>query len=56
VRALAASLPGRSVATVGFATTAPDAPLFLAAREGEPLVASLAGNEYELPADWPPER
>jgi hypothetical protein len=53
VRALAGLLPGRSVATVGFATTDPDEPLFLAARRGEALVASLAGHEYELPADWP---
>jgi hypothetical protein len=53
VRAVAELLPGRSVATVGFATSDPDAPLFLAAREGEALVASLAGEEYELPADWP---
>jgi hypothetical protein len=53
VRALSGLLPGRSVATVGFATNEPEVPLFLAAREGEALVASLAGDEYELPADWP---
>jgi hypothetical protein len=53
VRALAGLLPGRSVATVGFATTEPEEPLYLAAREGDAIVASLAGHEYELPADWP---
>ncbi|HEY2636972.1 MAG TPA: hypothetical protein VGI54_06255 [Solirubrobacteraceae bacterium] len=53
VRDLAARLGGRSVVTVGFATTEPDAPLFLAARPGEPLVASLAEAEYELPEGWP---
>jgi hypothetical protein len=53
VRAGAAAFGGRSVVTVGFATSDPDAPLFLAAREGDPLVASLADAEYELPPDWP---
>jgi len=53
VRAAAELFPGGSVLTVGFATSEPDVPLFLAARRGEPLVVSLGDAEYEMPADWP---
>ena len=55
VRDLAALFPGRSVLTVGFESTDPERPLFLAARRGEPMVASLGEDEYELPPGWPPE-
>jgi hypothetical protein len=53
VRAAAELFPGQSVLTVGFATSEPAAPLFLAVRRGEPLVVSLGEAEYEMPADWP---
>jgi hypothetical protein len=55
VRESASLLPGRSVLTVGFATTSPDVPVYLAARGDEPLVLSLGDAEYELPAGWPGE-
>ena len=55
VRESALALPGQSVLTVGFATTAEDVPLYLAARGDEPLVLSLGDAEYELPAGWPGE-
>jgi len=45
--------PGRSVLTVGFETTDPETPLFIAARRGDPVVLSLAGDEYEMPDGWP---
>ncbi len=53
VRDAAATFPGDSVLTVGFETTVAGAPLFLAARRGEPLVVSLGEAEYEMPANWP---
>lgn len=53
VRDVGELFPGRSVLTVGFETTDPDTPLFIAARRGDPLVLSLAGDEYEMPAGWP---
>jgi len=53
VRGTAALFPGRSVLTVGFATTDPEAPLYLAAREGEPMVMALGEDQYELPAGFP---
>ncbi len=55
VRDSALALPGRSVLTVGFATTAEDVPVYLTARAGEPLVLSLGDDEYELPEGWPGE-
>lgn len=54
VRDTAALFPGVSVLTVGFESTDPDRPLFLAARRDEPMVASLGDDEYELPPGWPP--
>jgi hypothetical protein len=46
---LAASLGGRSVATVQFATTDPDAPLAVSARTGEPPVFALGEETFALP-------
>jgi hypothetical protein len=53
VRDTAALFPGDSVLTVGWETNEPAAPLFLAARHGEPLVVALGDAEYELPPGWP---
>jgi hypothetical protein len=53
VRDVAATFGGGSVLTVGWETNEPAAPLFLAARPGEPLVVSLGEAEYELPPGWP---
>lgn len=53
VRDTATLFPGRSVLTVGFPTTEPDVPLFLAAREGESMVMALGDAQYELPAGFP---
>jgi hypothetical protein len=50
VLALARALGGRSVATATFATRDPDAPLTLAAREGEPVVLDIAGRHFTFPA------
>jgi hypothetical protein len=49
VRAAARLFGERSVLTVAYATSDPDAPLFVAARGEEPLVISLGGREWELP-------
>lgn len=54
VRALAESFPGRSVLVVSFATSDPETPLQLAARDGEPLVLLLGEEAFEMGADWPP--
>jgi hypothetical protein len=48
LRGLLAVLPGRSVATVEFATVDPDTPFALAARHGEPVVAALGDRELTL--------
>jgi hypothetical protein len=53
VRDVVAGFPGDSVLTVGWQTNEPTAPLYLAARSGEPLVVSLGEAEYELPPGWP---
>lgn len=53
VRDTAALFPGRSVLTVGFETSDPETPLFLAARRGEPMVLVLGDAQYELPAGFP---
>jgi hypothetical protein len=49
VRELAACLPGRSVLTVGFKTSDPEEPLFIAARDGEPAVLTFGEAQFELP-------
>jgi hypothetical protein len=46
---LAATLGGRSVATVQFATSDPDAPLAVSARHGEPPVFALGDETFALP-------
>jgi hypothetical protein len=53
VRDLVDAFPGRSVLTVAFATTDPDAPLHLAARSGEPMVLAIGEEQYEMDASWP---
>ena len=53
VRELAGSLPGRSVLTVEFETTDPQAPLTIAARAGEPVVLVLGEQQFEMPTGWP---
>jgi hypothetical protein len=50
VRALADSLPGRTVVTATFATSDPDTPLHLSARTGDPLVLGLGDEQFELRA------
>ena len=50
VRATALLFGGRSVFTAAFASSDPDEPLFIAARGSEPVVVSLGGQEWELPA------
>jgi hypothetical protein len=54
VRELAQGYPGRSVLTVQWETTDPDAPLTIAARRGEPLVIALGAQPFPLPEGWPP--
>jgi hypothetical protein len=49
VTALARVLGGRSVATATFATRDPEAPLTVAAREGEPVVLDIAGRQFTFP-------
>ncbi|MGZ4150415.1 MAG: hypothetical protein ACXVQJ_10270, partial [Actinomycetota bacterium] len=46
---LAAGLGGRSVATVQFQTSDPDAPLAVSARAGEPPVFALGEETFALP-------
>ncbi|HEV7460668.1 MAG TPA: hypothetical protein VGN78_09035 [Solirubrobacteraceae bacterium] len=46
---LAAALGGRSVATVQFQTSNPDAPLAVSARPGEPPVFALGDETFGLP-------
>lgn len=53
VHDLARSLGGRSVLTVEFATTDPEAPLVIAARSGEPIELALGAEQFTMPADWP---
>jgi hypothetical protein len=47
--ALARAYGGRSVASAEFATSEPDMSIALAARDGEPLVISAGGRDFELP-------
>ena len=54
VRELAQAFPGRSVLALTFATTDPETPLTIAAREGDPLVLGLGEDEqFEMPPGWP---
>ncbi|MGI8580332.1 MAG: hypothetical protein ACR2K9_07285 [Solirubrobacteraceae bacterium] len=48
IRDAAALFPGRTVLTVGFETSDPGTPMFLAAREGEPMVVALGERQFEL--------
>lgn len=53
VQESAALFPARSVLMVGFESTEPEHPVFLAARQDEPLVLSVGDEEYEMPPGWP---
>jgi hypothetical protein len=53
VRELSRGLPGRSVLTVEWATTDPDAPLTVAARGEDPMVLAIGAEPFEMPAGWP---
>jgi len=53
VRELARQLGGRSVLTVEWQTTDPDAPLVIAARGDEPLLLVIGEEDFAMPADWP---
>jgi hypothetical protein len=55
VKESGALFPERSVLMVGFESTEPEAPVYLAARQGEPLVLSVGEAEYEMPPEWPGE-
>ena len=48
VLALARAFGGMTVATAEFATSDPDLPITLAAREGEPVVLGAGDAQYEL--------
>jgi hypothetical protein len=50
VEALIAHLPDRSVAVAFYATTDPELPLGLAARQGEPTVLTIGEQQYHLPS------
>jgi hypothetical protein len=54
VRELARRYPGRSVLTVQWPTSDPEAPLAIAARPGEPLVIALGQLQFPMPEGWPP--
>jgi hypothetical protein len=53
VRALAATLGGRSVALVRFPATDGETPFALAARDGEGLVVVIGDDQYEMDPGWP---
>lgn len=53
VLALAGAFGGRSVATLQIPTREPAWPLSLAARAGEPVVASVGGGQFAFPEGWP---
>ena len=48
VSALAAGFGGRTVATAEFATSDPETPITIAAREGEPPLLEAGGEQFEL--------
>jgi hypothetical protein len=49
VKAVAQALGGRSVASAEFATSDPELPITIAARPGEPVLLSVADEQFELP-------
>jgi hypothetical protein len=51
VLALARAFGGLSVASVDFATRDPDAPITIAARDGEPLVVASGDKRFTLPLE-----
>jgi hypothetical protein len=53
LRALAATLGGRSVALVRFPTLDGETPFALAAREGEALVVVIGDEQFEMAPEWP---
>jgi hypothetical protein len=53
MRSLIALFPGRSVLTATFPTADEEVPFHLAVRIGDPIVASLGGQQFELPLGWP---
>ena len=53
VRELSRRLGGRSVLTVEWTTSDPDAPLTLAARGDDPVVVALGDETFEMPPGWP---
>jgi len=53
VRDLGALFGGRSAVSVEWPTTDPEAPLTLASRAGEPMVAALGDAQFDLPDGWP---
>jgi hypothetical protein len=50
VEALAGHLGGRSVAIAFYPTTAPELPLGIAARVGEPSIVTIGEQQFELPS------
>lgn len=50
-RGLAGLLGRRSVAMIQVATTSPELPLSVTAREGEPVVVTIGDEAFELPGD-----
>jgi hypothetical protein len=53
VRELAGLFGGHSVVTAVFETDDDDVPLVVAARSGEPLLLSLADEQFPMPDGWP---
>ena len=53
MRSLVALFPGRSVLTATFPTADEQVGFHLAVRTGDPIVASLGGQQFELPPGWP---
>ncbi len=53
MRALIALFPGRSVLTATFPTADESTPFHLAVRSGDPIVAALGKQQFEMPPGWP---
>ncbi len=53
MRDLIALFPGRSVLTATFPTTDHETPFHLAVRGGEPIIAALGKQQFEMPPGWP---